>query len=99
MRTGMVPLAWSPLGGGRLATGVDVAPELLAELDRLAQREGVDRSHVALAFVLAHPSAPIAIIGTQIPDRITSSTAALSIRLTRDDVYAVIQASEGEPLP
>ena len=27
---------------------------------RIAEREGVDRSHVALAFVLAHPSAPVA---------------------------------------
>ncbi len=99
MRTGMVPLAWSPLGGGRLATGDDVPAELLAELDRLADREGVDRSQIALAFVLAHPSAPIAIIGSQNPERITSSTAALSVHLTREDVYAVIQASEGVPLP
>jgi aryl-alcohol dehydrogenase-like predicted oxidoreductase len=99
MRTGMVPLAWSPLGGGRLATGDDVPPALVAELDRLAEREGVDRSQIALAFVLAHPSAPIAIIGTQNPTRITSSTAALSVRLAREDVYAVIQASEGVPLP
>jgi aryl-alcohol dehydrogenase-like predicted oxidoreductase len=99
MRTGMVPLAWSPLGGGRLATGDDVPPALVAELDRLAEREGVDRSQIALAFVLAHPSAPIAIIGSQNPTRITSSTAALSVRLAREDVYAVIQASEGVPLP
>jgi len=99
MRTGTVPLAWSPLGGGRLATGDDVAPELLAELDRLADREGVDRSQIALAFVLAHPSAPIAIVGTQSPNRISSSTAALSVTLGREDVYAVVQASEGVALP
>ncbi len=99
MRTGMVPLAWSPLGGGRLATGHDVPPELVAELDRLGEREGVDRSQIALAFVLAHPSAPIAIIGSQKPGRISSSTAALSVTLNREDVYAVIQASEGVPLP
>ena len=99
MRHGIVPLAWSPLGGGRLATGDEVRPELLAELDRLATREGVDRSHVALAFVLAHPSSPIAIIGSQTRERITASTAALGIRLEREDVYAIVQASEGVPLP
>ena len=55
MRTGTVALAWSPLGGGRLATGDDLRPELLDVLDRLARREGVDRGAIAIAFVLAHP--------------------------------------------
>ncbi len=99
MRMGVVPLAWSPLAGGRLATGEDVPPGLLDELDRLATREGVDRSQLALAFVLAHPSAPVAIIGTQSPERIMSSMAALSVSLVREDVYAIVQASEGVPLP
>jgi predicted oxidoreductase len=99
MERGIVPLAWSPLAGGRLATGDDIPPELLAELDRLAVREGADRSQIALAFVLAHPSSPVAIIGTQNPERIRASTAALGVTLERSDVYAIIQASEGVPLP
>jgi predicted oxidoreductase len=99
MATGTVPLVWSPLAGGRLATGDGVRPELLDVLDRLAGREGVDRSVIALAFVLAHPSAPIAIIGSQHPERIAASTAALGVELDRNDVYAIIQASEGVPLP
>ncbi|WP_040492279.1 aldo/keto reductase [Ilumatobacter nonamiensis] len=95
----VTPLAWSPLGGGRLATGEGIAPDLLALLDSLAVREGVDRSQIALAFVLAHPSAPVAIIGSQNPDRIRSSAAALGVTLDRADVYAIVQASEGVPLP
>jgi predicted oxidoreductase len=99
MRDGITPMAWSPLAGGRLATGTDVPPDLLEALDELAAREGVDRSIIALAFVLAHPAAPIAIIGTQNPDRITGSNAALDVHLDRHDVYRIIQASEGVPLP
>ena len=99
MATGIVPLAWSPLAGGRLATGSDVPAELVAVLDRLAEREGVDRSHIAIAFVLAHPSAPVAIIGTQDQARITASRKALDVTLDRADVYAIVQASEGVPLP
>jgi predicted oxidoreductase len=72
---------------------------LLAELDRIAQREGVHRSHVAIAFVLAHPSAPVAIIGTQRPQRIAESLEALHVTLDRQDVYNIVQASEGAPLP
>ena len=99
MATGAVPLGWSPLAGGRLATGDGVGPDLLAVIDGLAAREGVDRSQIALAFVLAHPSAPVPIIGTQHPDRITSSTKALHVTLDRGDVYAIIQAADGVPLP
>ncbi|CAN5473541.1 aldo/keto reductase [soil metagenome] len=99
MRDGVTPMAWSPLAGGRLATGADVPPDLLAVLDELAGREGVDRSIIAIAFVLAHPAAPIAIIGTQNPTRITATTAALGVHLDRHDVYRIIQASEGVPLP
>ena len=99
MEMRIAPIAWSPLAGGRLATGEGIRPELLAVLDELAEREGVDRSQLALAFVLAHPSAPIAIIGSQNADRIRSSTAALGVTLDRSDVYAIVQASEGVPLP
>jgi aryl-alcohol dehydrogenase-like predicted oxidoreductase len=99
MRDGIVPLVWSPLAGGRLATGEGVSAELLAALDRLAEREGVDRATIALAFALAHPSRPVAIIGTQNAQRIRSSLDALGVTLDRADVYAVIQASEGVPLP
>lgn len=99
MQLGITPMAWSPLAGGSLATGDGVAPELLAELDRLAEREGVDRSHIAMAFVLAHPSRPIAIVGSQNIDRITDTVRALAVQLDRSDVYAIVQASEGVPLP
>ncbi len=95
----VVPLVWSPLAGGRLATGDGVEPAVLDVLDSIAEREGVDRSHVAIAFVLAHPSAPIAIIGTQRPERIVDTSRALDVRLDRSDVYALVQASMGEPLP
>ena len=95
----ITPMAWSPLAGGRLATGENVRPELVTVLDELAAREGVDRSHIALAFVLAHPSAPIVIIGSQNADRIRSSAAALGVTLDRADVYTIVQASEGVPLP
>jgi len=99
MREGVVPLVWSPLAGGRLATGDDVRPELLTLLEALADREGVDRATVALAFALAHPARPVAIIGTQRAERIRSSLAALDVQLDRADVYSIIQASEGVSLP
>jgi predicted oxidoreductase len=99
MRADIAALAWSPLGGGRLADGEGVRPELIEVIDRLAEREGVDRATLAIAFVLAHPAAPVAIVGSQNPERVAASTAALDVELSREDVYAIIQASEGVPLP
>lgn len=101
MQRGQAVLAWSPLGGGRLASGAadGVRPELLVVLDELAERESVDRAAVAVAFVLALPFRPVAILGTQRPERLRGATAALSVHLDRDDAYRIIQACEGVPLP
>lgn len=99
MEAGITPLAWSPLAGGRLVSQSDVSSDLLSTLDNIAAREDVSRAAIALAFVLAHPSAPVAIIGTQQPERIADLMTATSVSLTRSDVYAIIQASDGAPLP
>ncbi len=99
MRNGIVPLAWSPLGGGRLMSGENVPAALITTLNELAQREGVDRAAICYAFVLAHPSAPVALLGTQNPDRLRAAVATLGVALNRNDVYRIVQDSEGVPLP
>ena len=92
-------MAWSPLAGGSLATGEGIPTELAAVLDDLASRESVDRATIAIAFVLSHPTSPIAILGTQTIERLEKLSEALKVSLTRADVYKIIQASEGVPLP
>ncbi len=99
MRDGVVPLAWSPLAGGRLFSGDGVRPQLLEVLDRLADREGADRATIATAFVLCHPSRPVALLGTQTPERLTGALAAAEVHLDRNDCYDIVEASEGVPLP
>lgn len=97
MSRGLTPLAWSPLGGGRIATG-DVAPTLLAALDALAEREQVSRSAIAIAFVMAHPSQPVPIVGSQRRDRILDAAAAAEVQLSRADWYSLVAAA-GRELP
>ena len=99
MELGITPLAWSPLSGGRLATGHNVPKALNAILRRLAAREGVSPAVIAVAFVLAHPARIVAVIGSQNPVRLTEMAAATSVHLDRADVYGIIQASDGSPLP
>ena len=99
METGMVPLAWSPLGGGALINGTDLPAPLYETCDRLAARENTDRAGLGLAFVLSHPARPVALIGSQTPARLAQAVNALDVTLTRSDVYALIEAREGVPLP
>ncbi len=101
MELDLRPLAWSPLAGGRLLDDTDasVRPGLREVLDELAGREGVSRACIAIAFVLAHPARPVAIVGTQQPDRLRELARAQQVHLDRTDLYRIIVASEGVPLP
>ncbi|MFM7377727.1 MAG: aldo/keto reductase family oxidoreductase [Erythrobacter sp.] len=100
MMLGLTPLAWSPLGGGRLAapeTARDKA--VAAALDAVAQAQGVSRTVAAYSWLMAHPAGIIPIIGSQTPARIAEGAEALKVRWTRTDWYAVLVAARGERLP
>jgi predicted oxidoreductase len=99
---GMTVLAWSPLGGGRIAADQSQDPRVKAvieALDKVARAQGVSRTSVAYAWIMAHPSRPIPIVGTQEPARIRQSTEALKVELGRADIYAILTAARGAPLP
>ena len=100
MMLGLTPLAWSPLGGGRLAapeTARDKA--VAAALDVVAEAQGVSRTVAAYSWLMAHPAGIIPIIGSQNAARIAEGAQALSVRWTRTDWYAVLVAARGERLP
>ena len=100
MQLGLTPLAWSPLGGGRLATPAgDRALQVAAALDVVAEQAGVPRSVAAYSWLMAHPAGIIPIIGSQNAQRIAAGAAALTVRWTREDWYAVLVAARGERLP
>lgn len=97
-----VVLAWSPLGQGRLAGDDPADPRVTAvraALDGVARAQGVSRTAAAYAWLLAHPSRPVPIVGSQQPARIREAADALKVSFSRADWYAVLTASRGEPLP
>ena len=100
MMHGTAVLAWSPLGGGRLAKPGDArTQELAALLDAKAQETGVDRSAAAYSWIMSHPAHPIPIVGTQNPGRIATIGDAYKPAWTRAEWYRVLEASQGEKLP
>lgn len=100
MMLGLTPLAWSPLGGGRLANPESARDQAVAaELDRVAAEQGVSRSVAAYSWLMAHPAGIVPIIGSQQVERIAEGAQALKVRWTRQDWYAVLVAARGERLP
>jgi predicted oxidoreductase len=100
MRMGHAILAWSPLGGGRIAAPTNAREEAVAAvLDRVAAAQDVSRTTAAFAWVMAHPVRAIPIIGSQNADRIREAATATQVRWTRTDWYDVLIAARGEALP
>ncbi|WP_374526703.1 aldo/keto reductase family oxidoreductase [Novosphingobium sp.] len=100
MMLGLTPLAWSPLGGGRLTSPETARDEAVAaELDRFAVQHGISRSVAAYSWLMAHPAGIIPIIGSQQAERIAEGAAAAQVRWNRQDWYAVLVAARGVPLP
>jgi len=58
----------------------------------------VSATTIALAWVIAHPSRPIPIVGTQQVDRIDEASRADGVTLSRSDWYALVAAA-GRDLP
>ncbi|MCB1093722.1 MAG: aldo/keto reductase, partial [Verrucomicrobiae bacterium] len=84
---GIRPMAWSPLGGGRLFDSENVAGRRVRQcMAQLRDKyDGADDDALAFAWVMAHPSQPVTIIGTNRADRIRSQAQASQIQLERQD--------------
>lgn len=100
MQMDMAVLAWSPLGGGRIADPQSPRDKAAAAaLDMVAQAHGVSRAAAAYSWIMAHPARPIPIIGSQQAERIAEAADAYRVPWTRDSWYDILVAARGEPLP
>jgi predicted oxidoreductase len=100
-RLGVTPMAWSPLAGGKIFDAANpAAPRLAAAAAGMSDRYGgATLEQLAYAWVLAHPSRPLPIIGTNKIERIQSAAQAEAIALKREDWYALWEAAEGHKIP
>jgi predicted oxidoreductase len=100
-RLGIAPMAWSPLGGGRLfETGDEAAQRVRAAMVTIAANYNEAKpERLALAWVLAHPSRPLAVFGTNRPERLESIAAAAALNLEREDWYLLWEAARGHEIP
>jgi predicted oxidoreductase len=104
----IVPMAWSPLAGGKLGDG---ATKLLpsqqayqtrkvnAAVDKVAKAHGASRTAIALAWLMKHPSNIIPIVGSTDPKNICAAARAVDVDLSREEWYRLLEAARGERLP
>ncbi len=91
-RHGHPLMAWSPLGGGTL---IGAEGQMGAVLDEIAAENGVDRSAVAIAWLLAHPANLMPVLGTNNLARIGRISDALKVRIDRVTWYRLYEAALG----
>ncbi len=100
MKHDVAVLAWSPLGGGRIAQPTTERERAVAAaLDAVAGQFGVGRTAAAYSWIAAHPVRPIPIVGTQNAGRLAELAEVFKVTWSRTDWYAVLTAARGEKLP
>lgn len=92
-RIGTPLMAWSPLAGGALFSGDH--PDVMSTLSNVASENNVDETAVAIAWLLAHPSRILPVLGTNSIERIKGMSAALDVKMDRQTWYEIYTAALG----
>jgi predicted oxidoreductase len=95
------PMAWSPLGGGRLFRDKsDRAEHLRETLGRIGRDlGGASAEQVAIAWILKHPVRFVPVLGTGSPQRIQRAVEATAIELSSDQWFEIRRDSLGQDVP
>lgn len=105
----IVPLAYSPLGGGWLSGRREVPTDhprrdtierVLTALREMGPAYGgATPGQIALAWLLDHPARIVPIVGSVNPEHIREASEATAIHLSRTDWYTLWVAARGTPVP
>ncbi len=92
----IAPMAWSPLGGGGLMSGDGAVQTVLS---RIANDTGTDAAAVATAWLLAHPSGILPVMGTNNINRIKKLSDATKVPMERETWFELYSAAVGHEVP
>lgn len=95
------PMAWSPIGGGRLFSGnSEKEMRVRNELHRIGEElGGAAPDQVALAWLLKHPSKIVPVLGTGNIERIKAAKESIDLKLSTDQWFGILTASTGQEVP
>ena len=97
----IVPMVWSPFGGGDMFTAdtqqtIRVRQALRQVGDELG---GLTIDQTALAWIMTHPTNPVPILGTGRLERLRRAADVADRELDRQQWYRIWSASMGQPVP
>lgn len=94
----ILPMAWSPLGGGNLFTATDDERTLriLAVAEILGSKYNTTPDVILLSWLLQHPARIVPVLGTSKSARIKAALDATDIKLEREEWYMLWRASTGK---
>ena len=91
------PMAWSPLGGGRLFDQKDEkSKRLRKKMEQIANNldvDGIDK--IAYAWILKHPVNAFPIVGSGKIERLQRAVDALNIEISKEQWFEILIASQG----
>ncbi|MGZ8319512.1 MAG: aldo/keto reductase [Telluria sp.] len=93
---GVAPMAWSPLGGGRLFNGSDAISEnLRLVIKGIADAMQQPFASVVFAWIMQLPCRPVPLTGTGRIEAIGVAVAATRFTLSRSDWFSILRAARG----
>jgi predicted oxidoreductase len=101
-KLGIRPMAWGPLGGGRIFTSL-YEPQVreVHEVGHALMKEKniSELGVLLLAWLLKHPVGFLPIVGSARPERMKLAIEALGVSLTRMEWYELWRAIQGVEVP
>ncbi len=94
----MIPLAWSPLAGGKLFEDNPRASRIKEVAKPMELKYELSFEKLMIAFLGSHPAGIIPVLGTHKIERIADALDAMDFLLEKEDWYALYQASTGEEI-
>jgi len=95
----MLPMSWSPIGGGSIYTNTKDGAKLESRLLKLADKYGWSLTEMALLFLMHHPSKIRPIINQPKMDKIKEAVEMQDQILSNEQWYEILIASQGHELP
>jgi len=86
------PMAWSPIGGGKLMAGD-------RQIFNKASKYNATYSQLSLAWLLRHPAKIFPVIGTTQPDRIKEAAQSTELNLDLQDWFEMLKWAMGKEMP
>ncbi|MED4300498.1 aldo/keto reductase family oxidoreductase [Geobacillus stearothermophilus] len=95
------PMVWSPLTGGAIfSADDDRVVRLRGTLEQVRGEVGAETiDEVLYAWLLVHPARMMPIVGSGKQERIERAVRALSLPLSREQWFAILQSSMGHDVP